>query len=270
MNIGSSPGSISALVTAGWDPTANDPLQTYTHGRCKALLPIAGRPMIAYVIDALTNSQAINHILIVGLDPQASITFKSTVEHLPGKGDMLSNIEAGLMHILHTRPETHAVLISSSDIPLITASMIDAFIHTCQSTDHDLYYSIIERTVMEARFPQSQRSYIHFKEGNFAAGDIAFFRTNTSVQHRDLLTRLTHARKSIIKQALLLGPRVLINLLLGRLTLTAAEQSIYTHLNIRTRAVPSPYPEVGMDVDTPYQLQIVQGALSNRPNQSGK
>ena len=38
--------SVAAVVTAGWSPDEDDPLAAYTQNKPKALIPIAGKPMI--------------------------------------------------------------------------------------------------------------------------------------------------------------------------------------------------------------------------------
>ena len=163
--------SVVAVVTAGQSPGEDDPLADYTQGRPKALIPILGKPMIAYVVDALAGSRYIDHIIVVALDPHASTQLSVPVQCVPDAGDMLPNIEAGIHHATTHYSDPDALLLSSSDVPTITPAIVDAFIEECWRTDHDLYYAIVQRSVMEARFPASRRSYVHFREGDFAGGD---------------------------------------------------------------------------------------------------
>ena len=44
---------MDAIVTAGGIPRPEDPLYTYSHGDSKALIDVAGKPMIQWVLDAL-------------------------------------------------------------------------------------------------------------------------------------------------------------------------------------------------------------------------
>jgi len=227
--------SVVAVVTAGWSPKEDDPLAEYTHDKPKALIPIAGKPMITYVVDALAGSRYIQNIIIVSLDPAAGVEFSAPVEYVPDAGDILNNVEAGLNHATAHYPNVDGVLISSSDVPTITPPIVDAFIEECFHTDHDLYYSIIERTVMEGRFPGSLRSYTHLREGDFAGGDLILVRPSMTLNQRDLWRDLS---------------------------LADAERRISQVLNVRGRAVPFPYAEVGMDVDKPFQLEIVRAELA--------
>jgi len=256
--------SVVAVVTAGWSPKEDDPLAEYTHDKPKALIPIAGKPMISYVVDALAGSRYIQNIVVVALDPAAEVQFPVTVEYVPDAGDILGNVEAGLAHVAAHYPNRDATLISSSDVPTITPLIVDAFIEKCFRTDHDLYYSIVERTVMEGRFPESHRSYIHLREGDFAGGDLILTRPGMALSQRELWRDLSAARKNALQQARLVGLGLFLKLLIHRLSLSDAEQRICKVLDVRGRAVPFSYPEVGMDVDKPFQLEIVRAELEAR------
>ena len=256
--------SVVGIVTAGWSPKEDDPLAAYTQDSPKALIPIAGKPMIAYVVDALARSQYIQHIVVVSLDPSADAGFSTTVEYVPDAGDILGNVEAGLAHVAAHYPDADATLISSSDVPTITPLIVDAFIEDCFRTDHDLYYSIIERSVMEGRFPGSLRSYIHLREGDFAGGDLILTRPGLALNQQDLWRDLSAARKSSMRQARLVGLGLFLRLLTRRLSLSDAERRICKVLNVRGHALPFSYAEVGMDVDKPFQLEIVRAELEAR------
>jgi len=256
--------SVVAVVTAGWSPREDDPLAEYTQGKPKALIPIAGKPMIAHVVDALARSRYVQHIIIVALDPAAEVQFPVAVEYVPDAGDLLSNAEVGIRYAGDNYPDTDAVLLSSSDVPTITPHIVDAFIEECFRTDHDLYYSVIERSVMEARFPESRRSYVHLREGDVAGGDILLIRPSLALSRRELWQNLAAARKNALKQARMLGLWTFLKLATRRLSLAEAERRACKVLNIRGRIIPFPYAEVGMDVDKPFQLEIARVELEAR------
>ena len=255
--------SVAATVSAGWDPEG-DPLSEYTQGKPKALIPIAGKPMISYVVEALAGSRYIEHIIIVALDPSAGVEFPVPIEYVPDAGGILDNAEAGLRYALTHYPDLDAVLLCTSDVPTITAPIVDAFIEECLRTDHDLYYTVVERSVMEKRFPGSRRSYVHLRDGDFAGGDILLARPGLVVTERELWRKLSAARKNALQQARLLGLWTFVRLITNRLSLAEAERRACKALNVRGRVVPFPYAEVGMDVDKPFQLEIVRADLEAR------
>lgn len=256
--------SVAAVVTAGWSPGGDDPLAAYTQDKPKALIPIAGKPMVAHVVDALAGSRYVQHIIVVALDPAAGVKFSVPVEYVPDAGGVLANSEAGAQYVQTHYPNLDAVLLSSSDIPTITPAIVDAFIEECFRTDHDLYYSVVERSVMETRFPSSRRSYVHLCEGDFAGGDMVLVRPSMTFSHQELWQNLANARKNALQQARLVGLGTFVKLIAHRLSLADAERRVCKALNVRGRAVPFSYAEVGMDVDKPFQLDIVRADLEAR------
>jgi CTP:molybdopterin cytidylyltransferase MocA len=253
--------TVIGVITAGWSPKEDDPLTEYTQGKSKALISIAGKPMIAHVIDALAGSRYVQRSVIVGLDPNAKIAFSMPVDLVPDTGSLIGNVETGLLHAMEHYPAMNGALLSGSDVPTITPAIVDAFIDTCLRTDHDVYYSIIEQSVMEARFPNSRRSYVRLKDGNFAGGDLMYFRKSTNLGDRELWDRLANSRKHPLRQVAVLGLWPLLKLVTGRLSLAEAEERACKIIKMRGHAIPFPYAEVGMDVDKPHQLEIVRAEL---------
>lgn len=257
--------SLGAVILSGRSPEEKDPLATYSLGRPKGLISIAGRPMIAYVVEALARSRYVSHIVVVGLPPQERPPLPAPVAHLPAHGDMLDNAEAGIRYLLSLSPDLGGVLISSADLPLLTPTIVDQFVEACLETDHDLYYGVIERSLMEARFPTSHRTYVRLAEGEFAGGDLLLVRAGAATVDRGLWRRLASARKSPLRQARMLGGVwPLFKLLIGRMSLREGEQRTSRALHIRGRAVVCTWPEIGMDVDKPFQLEIARAELEGR------
>jgi len=256
--------SVAALVSAGWSPKDGDPLAEYTGNGPKALIPIAGKPMVAHVVDALAGSRYVDHIIVISLSPEDDVSFSSTVEYVPDAGNILANAEAGMNHVIAHHPDVDAVILCTSDIPTITPAIIDAFIEECMRTDHDLYYSIVERSVMETRFPNSRRSYVHLREGDFAGGDVFLARPSLAMKDRDLWLKVAEARKNALKQVLMVGLLPFLKLITHRLSIAEAEQRASKAFNIKAKAIPFTHAEVGMDVDKPFQLEIVRAELEAR------
>jgi NDP-sugar pyrophosphorylase family protein len=253
-----------AVVSAGWSPGEDDPLAEYTQGKAKALIPIANKPMISHIVAALVNSTTVKHIVIVALDPDAEVQFPVPIEYVSDAGSILANAEAGLEYAANRYPDMDAVLLCTSDIPTITGPIVDALVEECLRTDHDLYYTVIERSVMEKRFPGSHRSYVHLREGDFAGGDIIVVRPSLGITNRDLWNELAAARKNAFRQARLVGLGLFLKLITRRLSLGDAERRVSKVLNVNGRVVPFSYAEVGMDVDKPSQLEIVRAEMEAR------
>jgi GTP:adenosylcobinamide-phosphate guanylyltransferase len=254
---------MDAIVIAGGFPDPEDLLYTVTPDRHKALLDVGGKPMAQWVLDALDGSSAIDRVVVVGLSPKSGIACDKPTTFLPNQEHMLDNIQSGLNEVLRQNPSARLALAVTSDIPAVTWETVDWVVETSRKTDHQLYYFVVERSLMESRFPGSRRSYVRLKDAEVCGGDMFVVGTDI-VADRPLWERLIAARKSAIKQASFLGWESFLLLLLGRLTLERAESMVSRRMGIRGRVTVSPYAEIAMDVDKPYQLEILRKHLAAR------
>ena len=116
--------TVDAIVTAGGIPQPGDPLYEFTQGRPKALLELAGKPMVQWVLDALGEAKKINHIVVVGLGEESQLASCKPLYYLPNQGGMLENIFAGAQKLLSIHPASQAMVSVSSDVPAITRSSL--------------------------------------------------------------------------------------------------------------------------------------------------
>src|SRR5688572_17096860 len=116
---------MDAIVTAGGIPQPDDPLYAYSNGGSKALIDVAGKPMIQWVLDALGESKQVKNIIIIGLSPKSNVTSKKPLHFISNQGRMLSNIVAGVEKALELNSQAKYVMIVSSDIPGVKAGMVD-------------------------------------------------------------------------------------------------------------------------------------------------
>ena len=120
---------MDAIVTAGGIPRPEDPLYTYSHGDSKALIDVAGKPMIQWVLDALGNAKQVDNVIIIGLSPKSGITCKRPIYYVSNQGRMLANIVAGVDKALELNKRNKYVLVVSSDIPTLKSEMVDWLVH---------------------------------------------------------------------------------------------------------------------------------------------
>jgi GTP:adenosylcobinamide-phosphate guanylyltransferase len=255
---------MDALVIAGGIPETGEPLYEYTRGGNKALLDVAGKPMIQWVLDALGQATKVDRIVLSGLTPDSGVTCNRPITFISNQGPMLENIRAGVNKVLELNRESQHVLLVSSDIPGITPEIVDWVVSTAQQTNDDVYYYVIPRQAMESRYPGSKRSYTHLKDVEVCGGDMNVIRSLTVTQDEELWKRLIAARKNVFKQAALLGYDTLFLLLLRRITMEGAVKRASRRLNVAGRGILCPYAEVGMDVDKPHQLEIMRADLAKK------
>ena len=259
---------MDAIVTAGGIPRPEDPLYTYSHGDSKALIDVAGKPMIQWVLDALGNAKKVDNVIIIGLSPKSGVTCKKPIYYVSNQGRMLANIVAGVDKALEINKKNKYVLVVSSDIPTLKSEMVDWLIDTCMETKDDLYYGVCPKDVMEARFPGSKRTYTHLKDMDVCGADMNVTHVRMATEHLDMWESLIGSRKSPLKQAGIIGFGTLFALFTRRLTLEDAVQRVCDRIGIKGRAIVWPYAEPCMDIDKPSQLELLREDLAKQQEQS--
>jgi molybdopterin-guanine dinucleotide biosynthesis protein A len=255
---------LNAIILAGGKPQPNEPLYTLTQGGSKSMLPVAGKPMVQWVVDALNAAQLVHRILVIGLSPSSLLESAKPLVMVEDQGDMVSNIQEGARQVHLLEPAESCVLTVSADIPLISGEMADWMAVKVASEPADIYYNVIERKTMETVFPSSRRTYVKLKGQELCGGDLNGVRIGLALEDNPFWQHLVDARKSPLRQAALVGYDTLFMLLLRQLSLQEAEHSINRKLGITARAFVCPYAEIGMDVDKPFQFEIAQEALLAR------
>lgn len=147
---------MDAIVTAGGIPQPDDPLYAYSNGNSKALIDVAGKPMVQWVLDALSDAKSVDNVIVIGLSPRSGVTCKKPMHFVSNQGRMLANIVAGVSKSLELDKKTKYVLVVSSDIPTLKPEMVDWLVETCMQTKDDIYYGVCTREVMEGAIPRFQ------------------------------------------------------------------------------------------------------------------
>lgn len=259
---------MDAIVTAGGIPRPEDPLYTYSHGNSKALIDVAGKPMIQWVLDALSGAKRVDNVIVIGLSPKSGVTCSKPLHYVSNQGRMLANIVAGVNKALEINKRSKYVLVVSSDIPAIKSEMVDWLIKTCMETKDDLYYGVCARDVMEARFPDSRRTYTHLKDMDVCGADMNITHVRMATEHLDMWESLIGTRKSPLKLASLIGFGTLFALFTRRLTLEDAVRRVSERIGIKGRAIVWPHAEPCMDVDKPSQLELLRADLAQQQSQA--
>jgi GTP:adenosylcobinamide-phosphate guanylyltransferase len=249
---------MDAIVTAGGIPLPEDPLYSYTNGDSKAMVDVAGKPMIQWVLDALGDARHVDNVITIGLSPKSGVACKKPLHYVSNQGRMLSNIVAGVEKSLELDPKTEYVLLASSDIPGIKAEMVDWLIETCMQTKEDIYYGVVPRAVMETRYPGSNRTYTKLKDIQLCGADMHITHVSMATEHLDMWEELIGNRKSPLKQAATIGFGTLLRVATRSITLDELVVTVTKRLGITGRPIVWEHAEPGMDVDKPHQLELIR------------
>jgi GTP:adenosylcobinamide-phosphate guanylyltransferase len=255
---------MDSIVTAGGRSKPEDPLFEKTGIEKKALIPLAGRPMIAWVVDAVWKSGSIENIAIVGLEPGEVDFGDAPVYYMEAVGDMVSNVLAGLDRLREVNPSVQKVLLASSDVPLVTPEIIQGFVEECGSQEADGYYAVIEEKTMEARFPDSKRMFVPFKGGRYAGGDVLLVDVAAVKANQQFVRDLTSSRKDYWGQARMLGLGFILRFVFRMMTVHEAASEAAQKANLNAKVVDTKFAELGMDLDKLSHYDLITSILEKR------
>ena len=254
---------MDAIIAAGGITAPDDPLYKFTQGKPKALLEVAGKPMLQWIIEALSQAESIDNIIVVGCkEYQNELPLPQPVTFLPAQDNILETAQAGAEALLEINPSAKYAVVSSADIPGITPKSINWVVNTALESEHDAYYNIITRQAMEKRYPNSGRTFTKLKNLEICGGDLSIAKTSLLSTEKEIIERIFNARKNPFKVAGLIGYSTLFMLLIRQLALEKGVARVSQRTGINTRVLVCPYPEIGMDVDKVYQLEIMNRDLA--------
>lgn len=258
---------MDAVVMAGGITLPNDPLYAVTGLAKKALIPLSGKPMVGWVVEALWGSGLIERIAVVGLTPDEISFGDAPVYFAESAGGLIDNVLMGLETLRRVNPNVKKIMLCSSDIPLITPDIVRGFVEECGAQDADAYYAVVEKKLMEARFPGSRRTFVPFKGGHFSGGDAFLFDVAATKGNVEMFRSLTSSRKNYLEQVRMFGYGYVIKFLLRQMTVYEAAEEATQKLNLIARVVSTSFAELGMDLDKPHQYEMIKADLEKRQSQ---
>ncbi|MBG0770751.1 MAG: NTP transferase domain-containing protein [Anaerolineaceae bacterium] len=257
--------ALHAIVLGGGVLSAEDPLYDSAPDGHRSLIPIGEKPMAQWVIDALSDSESVRSITVMGLTSESGLQSPKPLDFISDSGDLFENIKVGVLHAAETLPEQDKVILASSDIPAIQPEMVDWLVDQIPNNPEALlYYNVIQKETMEQRFPQAGRSYVRFKDFSVCGGDLNLIDKRLFTVERPIWKKLAEHRTHPLRQAGLLGLDNLLLVALHLVTLDGAVKRICKRLDLKAAALRCPYAEMAMDADKPHQLEILRKDLKSQ------
>ncbi len=211
----------------------------------KAFLPLAGRPMVQRVVDALRATPEVGRLILVAPQPVPAEVASACDQVLADRGELLANVQAALDALAGAG----WVLACAADLPLLTPAAVSRFLARCAERQADFYYGIVRREDVESRFPGVRKTFVRVREGAFTGSSLVLLRPEVLERVRPLLERAVAARKNPAQLAVLFGGKYVVKYLSGRLSVGDVEQRVHELTGLRGAAVVCPDPEVALDVD---------------------
>ena len=250
----------TAIVLAGSRP-GTDPFAAAHGTDLKALIPIGGLPMVRRPVDALLASPEINQVRVLTQQPEriaAVLTPDARLSVSESHGTIAATLAA-----LCTDPETPwPLLVTTADHALLNAAMIGDFCEIAAGSG--IAIAVVERRSLEARVPESKRTWIPFKGGSYSGANLFALGGRQVLPAIALWRGVEQDRKKGWRLLWQLGPSVFLGAMLRLLTLRQVLQRIGGKLGIDLRPVVMSDPLAGVDVDKQADLDLVEKLLVER------
>ena len=252
--------SWTAILLAGSRPGV-DPFAAQHGTDLKALIPVAGVPMVARPVAALLQSSEVERVRVFAQLPDR------IGEVLPG-GERLSvepsgaTIAATLDAILSDPATRYPLLITTADHALLDATMIADF--CAKASGADVAIGVVERRALMARLPATQRTWVKFGGGAYSGANLFGFGSANAARAVALWRSVEQDRKKGWRMIAALGPAVLLGAILRVRTLDQTLASVGRKLGLAIRKVELSNPLAAVDVDKEADHALVTAILEGR------
>jgi molybdopterin-guanine dinucleotide biosynthesis protein A len=264
MVMDNAPTPFTALVLAG-DRPSGDPLAVAAGVPSKCLVPVAGRPMVLRVLDALAAACEVNAVILCGpgqsvVDREVELKWRIASEKITWVANR-EGPSASTLQVLATLPHSTLVMVTTADHALLTAPMVDHFCSQARSSGADIVVGLVAHDLVKAAIPETKRTVIRVREGGYCTCNLFAFLTPRSRSVADFWRKVEGERKRILRMLRAFGWWSLVLYLSRLLTLRQGLELISRRLGLRADAVLMPFPEAAVDVDTVGDWRLV-GAIA--------
>jgi GTP:adenosylcobinamide-phosphate guanylyltransferase len=250
----------TAIILAGQRPGI-DGLAAHFGEKYKALVAVAGEPMVTRVVRTLSACPSIARIVVLAQDPAV---IASAVAQGGGAQIIASQagISASILAVAGTEHARWPVFVTTADHPLLTPEMVEHFIANSQSGD--LAVGMVERAVVLADYPENRRTWLKFSDGAWSGANLFALRTQKARAALSLWAEAEQDRKKAWKLFLHFGPWLALRAITRTVGLAHAFALAGKRLGLSAKLVALPYAEAAIDVDKVSDHGLAEAILKAR------
>jgi GTP:adenosylcobinamide-phosphate guanylyltransferase len=255
-----------SIILAGERP-GGSPVSHAFKVAASVMVPVAGKPSLSRVMQAVGDSQMVGSGIICG--PSADVVAASPelqqVLQRPGfrwlepsSGPAASALSA--MEALGHFP----ALLTAGDHALLTGEIVDSFCKDALSTntDADLVIGFVPYALVKAKWPESKRTLLKFSDGKFCGSNLFAIMTNDGRKALEFWRQAEADRKRPWRIARRFGLMALILYLLRRLSLKDALGGLSVASGCRIGHVKVNFARAAVDVDSIEDQKLAERILS--------
>lgn len=247
----------TAVVLAGGP---HDDLAARTPGAPnKAFVEIAGVTLVERTLRALRAAPSVGRIIAVAPPQTHGSAPLALADECRADGERIrDSLRSGLADLA---PDEE-ILVSTSDLPVLTVESIEDYIARAKQKNADLTYGCLEKRTHLAKYPQVPHTWAPLRDGTFCGTGFITMRPRVFPSLERFIEQLGQARKNPLHLARLFGANVLLRFAFRRLSIAQAEGRASQVIGAPVRAVISPYAEIGVNVDRVSDIALAEALIS--------
>lgn len=250
----------TAIILAGQRPGV-DALAAAFGETYKALVQIGGIPMLTRVAETLLAVPAINRIVVLGQEPDAlrpALPDSSRIAVMASGSGISDSVQA----VSGTTDAPWPVLVTTADHPLLTIEMVESFIAGTEGCD--VAVAMVERRTMLSRYPDSKRTWRHFRGGAYSGANLFALTSGRSRAALSLWAEAEADRKKQLGLLLHFGLPLALRAITRTISLEDGLAAAGKRLGLNAKAVILDQAEAAIDVDKPSDHILVEQILAGR------
>lgn len=253
----------TALVLAGQRP-GNDPVAAAFGLAAKALIPVAGEPMLGRVLRALAATPEVERIIVLAQNAPELLAHPDLAwaandarisARVSGK-----TISGSVLAAINDPAIGLPVLVTTADNVMLTPASVAEFITGAGTSDVSV--AMVERSRLEAAVGPNRRTWLNFRDGAFTGANLFALTAPAAANALRFWETVEQDRKSVLRLAAHFGPVLMLRLLARRMTVRAALAAAGTKLGASTAPVLLSDGRMGVDVDKPEDHTLAERLLA--------
>ena len=250
----------TAIVLAGSRP-GRDALASAFGAELKALIPVAGEPMVRRPVRALLDTGSIERVIVLAQQPRRIAQVLPNEARLSVQSSR-GTIAATILELCRDPATPWPLLVTTADQALLEPATVEEFCRAAGGAD--LAVGVVERANLLRRFAEAKRTWLKFRGGAYTGANLFLLASPKVTGAIEFWASAENQRKKGWRVIALLGPIVLIGTALRLLSIDQALARLGRKLGLKVSAVPLTNPLAGIDVDKVADHELVEAILAGR------
>jgi len=255
----------SVIILAGQRPGV-DPLAAHFGQPYKALIDIAGAPMLAWVARTIAARSDVARVFILAQQPAALLDHPQTGWIADDARfiarDCGDSVVQSIIDTLDAEPDAYPFLLTTADNVLLDDAMVTALVEGAAGAD--LGAALVERRTLEAAYPGNRRTWLPFRGGAYSGANLFWLGSPAALRGLAVWRRIEQQRKKARAVLGAFGAGLALMIALRLLTLDGAVARVGRRLGLTAKAVVLPFAEACIDVDKPSDHVMAEAILRER------